>query len=76
VGAAIARGSHGENGKIALLVIKVTTKNTGRIGVRYKDPNLNPLYPVKEKYRATVVKKKQSPKRFINRVNRPELIED
>ena len=49
VGAAIAKGSHGENGKIALLVMNVNTKNVGKVGAMYKEPNLNPLYPTKEK---------------------------
>jgi hypothetical protein len=31
VGAAIAKGNHGENGKIALFVIKVKHKNTQSI---------------------------------------------
>jgi len=42
VGAAIAKGSQGEKGKIALFVIKVRTRNKGRRGTIKVDPNLNP----------------------------------
>lgn len=41
MGAAIAIGSHGENGKIALLVIKVATKiKIVIVSLRYLDLNI------------------------------------
>jgi len=75
VGAAIANGNHGEKGKIALLVIKVITltKQISSIDIEGKKILEEGS---KEKTKAKVIKKKQSPTRFIKRVKIPEVIED
>lgn len=66
VGAAIANGSHGEKGKIALLVVKETTINTKglnkeRFIVHLKEQEVHII-------QAIVVIKSLSPKRFIKTV--------
>jgi hypothetical protein len=75
VGAAIARGNQGEKGKIALLVMKVIPiKKTTKI----EENVLQNEKKLLEKYLKRMIdpKKKQSPIRFIIKVNMPEVIED
>jgi L-cysteine desulfidase len=76
VGAAIAIGNQGENGNKALLVIKVIKRSALiRPSLFTKHEKLVRV-GMYEKYIAIVTKKKQSPIRFIKRVNNPEVIED
>ena len=76
MGAAIAIGSQGEKGKIALLVISVTINSEA---IRILDSlatNQEPCAGEERKNKEIVTKKKQSPIRFIRSVNRPEVKED
>ena len=75
VGAAIARGSHGENGKMALLVIKVKVKKRVIREGTTKGVNQDPREGEENIINGIVIKNKQSPIRFIRTVNRPEVIE-
>ena len=75
VGAAMARGNQGENGKIALFVIKVTPK---------RKTTLTEIVMEEKEKRSGQKKKnetieqinKQSPIRFIKIVFKPEKIEE
>lgn len=74
VGAAIAAGSQGENGKRALFVIKVNrrkeiTKELGSL------VNTDRSEALQEK-RTIEAKKKESPIRFISKVKKPEVKQD
>jgi len=75
VGAAIAAGNQGENGKIALLVIKATVSNAEE---QLKIPKSIKTEVLKFMYMTETIEiiKKQSPRRLIKTVNNPEKIED
>ena len=75
VGAAIAIGSQGEKGYKALFVIKV--KISMKMERLFKVIEEKDVKVLKLKNNiAKVTKKKQSPKRFISKVNKPDVIED
>jgi hypothetical protein len=76
VGAAIAIGSQGEKGKIALLVISVTINSEAMRILDSLATNQEPCAGEERKNKEIVTKKKQSPIRFMRSVNRPEVKED
>ena len=76
VGAAIAKGSQGENGKIALLVMKVKVRKTETKEGTTKGLNQDPIEGLVNNINGIETRNKQSPIRFISTVNSPEVMED
>lgn len=75
VGAAIAKGNQGEKGYKALFVIKVTKMKNIKKLLKISDEKVN-MFGFEYKKITIEIRKNESPIRFINKVNKPDVIED